>query len=405
LSANADEATDFELGKKAFNNGQYLQALDYFNLSMESGNKTISLTYNIAVTYYKLEQYEESQKYFNKIINNKKMTALVEYNLGLIELKLNNEVNAITLFKKVHKKTKNSKLKSLAKKQLHQLDIKISEKTNRRLKSRVAVIAGHTDNVSNISTGTASGKADNFKLVAAKIEGAFSNSFDQGISAKIRYFSQRYSVEKQFDFNEVEGKISYNFIIGTYKNNISLFTKQSELSQKPYQTISGVEGKFKNNLSTKDYLTFRFRYDDISDDSQIYTYLAGSRVRARVDYQLISKNMLNRFWYQFESNDRDDELIKYSYSPQRHLFRYKYQLRFSTHWKLRAAVEYRKSFYPDKPTIKREDDRYRFITTLEYKFNKAWDIQGVYEYRDNQSTSIRYAYKRNVSLVNLNWRY
>jgi len=221
----------------------------------------------------------------------------------------------------------------------------------------------------------------------------------------VRYYSQVYSIEKQFDYNEIEGKVAYNFINGTYKNTVSIFSKQSDLSKKSYQTTSGIDVKFRNKLNKKDYLSFRFRYENITDDSISYSYLAGTRERFRVDYQLINKNSLNRFWYQFEVNDREDELNKYSYSPTRHMFRYKYQLKFNVNWKLRAALEYRKSFYPDKPSIKREDDRYRVITTLEYKFSRAWDIQGVYEYRDNQSTVKKYAYKRNVYFVNLNWRY
>jgi len=408
LSISANDIDNFELGKKAFNNKFYTKALEYFDLSKSSGVTSISLTYNLAVTHYKLENYEQSRIYFNEIRENPKMTRLVEYNLGLIELKLSNDKDAIELFSKVYNNTENNKLKSLSKRQLDNLNHKVIEKKPQRIKSRVAILAGHTDNVSNISTGIASGKADNFNVIAANLRGALTNSFDQGLTARLRYYDQNYSVEKQFDYKEIGLKVAYNFITGTYKNNVGLIVRESDYGDKPYQTITGIDAKFRNKMKNNNILMFRLRYEDIKDDSQRYTYLAGTRQRYRVDYQLRknkNKNKnVNRFWYQLELNDRDD-LSFVSYSPTRHTFRYSYQLKFYNHWKLRAGIEYRKSSYPDKPKIMREDDRFRFLGTLGYKFSKMWDIQGVYEYRDNQSTAPKYVYKRNVYFVNLNWRY
>ncbi|MFV1982824.1 MAG: hypothetical protein ACC657_04725 [Thiohalomonadales bacterium] len=404
LSIGANDIDNFELGKKAFNNKHYTQALEYFELSKNNGITSISLTYNLAVTYYKLENYEQSRIHFNEIREIPKMTLLVEYNLGLIELKLNNNKKAIELFSKVYKNTEKNKLKSLSKKQLDNLNHHVAGKKPQRIKSRVAILAGHTDNVSNISTGIASGKADNFNVIAANVRGALTKSFDQGLTARLRYYDQSYSVEKQFDFKEIGFKIAYNFITGSYKNNIGLIIKESDYGNNPYQTITGIDAKFRSKMKNNNILMFRLRYEDIKDDSQRYTYLTGTRQRYRVDYQLRKNKQVNRFWYQFEMNDRND-LSFVSYSPTRNTFRYSYKIKFYKHWKFRAGIEYRKSVYPDKPKIKREDDRIRYLGTLGYKFSKMWDIQGVYEYRDNQSSFSKYTYKRNVYFVNLNWRY
>ncbi|MFV2060233.1 MAG: hypothetical protein ACC653_06075 [Gammaproteobacteria bacterium] len=396
---------DFDFGKKAFKKQNYQQALQFFEQAKSNGIDSISLTYNLAVTHYKLENYKQSQVYFIEIQKIPRMTNLVKYNLGLIELKLNNNKQATEFFNYVYHNTKKTKLKSLSKKQLELLGYQFKKKNKHRIKSRVAILVGHSDNVSSISTGTASGKADNFNVYAAKLEAAITNSFEQGLTARVRYYSQVYSVVKQFDYDEIEAKIAYNFINGHYRNNIALFSKQSDLSSNSYQTTIGIDAKFKGNVSRTDYFTFRARYEDISDDSKKYTYLVGTRQRYRVDYQFKNNHNINRFWYQFETNDRKDDFIKYSYSPLRHTIRYTYELKFYKHWRWRAGAEYRKSFYPDKPLIFREDDRIRYLTTLDYKFSKMWDIQGVYEYRDNQSTVDKYVYKRNVYFVNLNWRY
>jgi len=406
LVVSASEKNDFELGKKAFNNNNYQQALDYFERTRNNGTQSVSLTYNLAVTHYKLKQYEQSRLYFNDIRSKPEMTSLAEYNLGLIAMKLKNNEQAIVLFKSVYKNTSKSKLKVLSKKQLENLNYKIKKKKSQRVKSSVSVLAGHSDNVSSRSDQTASGKADNFNVYGAYLRFALTDSFSQGITAKLRYYSQVYSVEKQFDYAETEATIAYNFLSNTYRNRLALFLKKSDLDSQSYQSITGFDAKFRNKISNGDYLTYRLRLEDISnDDANLrYDYLTGTRQRYRIDYKSKNKKSFNRFWYQLELNNRTDTAIT-SYSPTRHTIRYTYQLKFYNHWKFRAGVEYRKSIYPDKPTKTREDDRIRYLGLLEYKFSKRWKLQGAYEYRDNQSTDPSYTYDRNVYFANLNWYY
>jgi Tfp pilus assembly protein PilF len=404
MSIYAAETDDFELGKKSFNNKNYNKALEHFENTIKVSPDSISLTYNIAVTHFKLENYDRSQFYFNKIVNNPKMTSLVEYNLGLIELKLNNKDKAKDLFTKVYNNTTKTKLKSLSKKQLKKLNYTVKKRESKKLKSSVWVATGYTDNVSSISTGTASGKADSFNIYAAYVKGALSNTLNRGLTAKLRYYTLLYSVENQFDFSELELNTSYNFLEGRYKSNVTLLIKKSDLGGKSYQSTTGVDAKFRNRLSKGNYLTVRARLENITDDSKIYTYLEGSRQRFRINYRIINKNHTNRFWYQYELNDRKDTFLT-SYSPQRHFLRYTYKLRFSGSWKLNAGVGYRKSNYPDKPTKTREDDRLRYLLSVENKFASNWYVRGGYEYRDNQSTDKKYTYIRNVYFVNVKWRY
>jgi len=189
MSLYAAETDDFELGKKAFNNKNYKTALEYFEKTKKISPESISLIYNLAVTHFKLENYKKSQEYFNQIRSNPKMTSLVEYNLGLIELKLKNKNKAKELFENVYSNTSKAKLKKLAKKQLKKLNYKTKKSKSKKLKSSVWVATGYTDNVSSISTGTASGKADSFNIYAAYVKGALSNTLNRGLTAKLRYYS------------------------------------------------------------------------------------------------------------------------------------------------------------------------------------------------------------------------
>ncbi len=404
LALSANKLNDFELGKKAFNNKHYKKALSYFKRSKVKGVKSISLTYNLAVTYFKLGNYPQSRVYFNQIRINPRMTSLVDYNLGLIELKLNNKNQAIILFDKVYKNTTKNKLKTLAKRQLSNLNYNAFSSASHKIKSRVSLVAGYSDNVSSISTGMASGTADSFNIITAYINTALSNSFYDGVTAKLRYYSQLYTVEKRFDFNEFELNMAYNFRRGQYKNNISFLLKKSELGSNSYQSVTAIDAKFKNKINRYNYLTYRIRVENITDDSLRYSYLEGSRQRYRIDYKLKGDNYFNRFRYQYEVNDRTDT-VSTSYSPQRHTFRYTYQKKFYYNWKLLAAVEYRKSYYPEKPTVTREDNRVRYLAAIDYQFSKDWDLRAAYENRNNKSNDPVHRYNRNVYALNLNWRY
>ncbi|VAW97864.1 hypothetical protein MNBD_GAMMA22-374 [hydrothermal vent metagenome] len=406
ISSIAYSATvndNFDLGTKAFINKYYPQALQYFQAAKDNGLKTISLTYNIAVTHYKLENYKQSQIYFNQIRSNPKMQHLVDYNLGLIALKLKNTKQAISLFSDVYNTTQNKKLRMLAKKQLKNLNISIST-TPRKIKTRVTLTKGFTDNVTSIATGAASGQSDDFSIIAASIEGALSNTLNRGITAKLRFFYQDLTQFNQFDFRDTELNLKYKFLYAGYLNYVSTFVKKSSLNNLSYQSKLGLEAKAKNRIDNNHAIYYRYRYESIQEDSARYSYLSGSKHQIRVNYQLKLKNSVNQFRYQYEINNRNDTLTR-SYSPQRHSFRYSYSFRFLHDWKSKTYIEYRKSIYPNVATQNRDDDRIRFYTALAYKLTKKWNIQGRYEYRDNQSTDSTYVYTRNVYYFDLNFKY
>jgi len=406
ISNSADEMNDFERGKEAFNNELYQQALEYFVKSKDIGSESLSLTYNLAVTHYKLEHYEQSRIYFNEIRDNAKMTSLVEYNLGLIELKLNNKKQAITLFKKVLKETTKNKLKLLSKKQLKKLNYKnLRNSKPSAIKTRASISNGSTDNVTNIANGRASGESDTFTIVTASINAALTNDFKRGLSTGLRYFNQNLSKFNEFDFNETELKVKYNFTSESYRNYVSTFFRKSNLNSKAYQVKSGLEAKFRNKIDNKNWITYRYRYENIKEDSSRYLYLSGSKQQFRVDYRLkYSSKSTSKFRYQFETNDRNDTAIR-SYSPQRHSLRYSYSVKFFDSWRSKTDIEYRKSDYPNVATQNRNDDRVRFLTALSYKISKKWNVQGRYEFRDNKSTDTNYIYKRNLYYLDLSFRY
>jgi len=403
FSISADEKDAFDLGKKAFDNNQYQLALVYFKQAKNNGLDTVSLTYNVAVTHYKLEQFEQSKIYFNKIRSNPKMTSLVEYNLGLIELKLNNNKMAVELFNNVYQNTSKKKLKSLAKKQLKKLNVTVKNKSKNKVKARLSIGNAFTDNVTSISTGTASGEADSFTVLVASIEGALTNTFKQGITAKVRYLNQNYSKFDQYDYSDTEFNVKYNFINGSYENYIVAFTRKSNLNSKSYQTRTGFEAKLKNLINKKKSLIYRYRYEDITEDQNRYLYLSGYRQRFRVGYFVKGNKNTNRIWYQIEVNDRNDTLTR-SYSPTRHTLRYSYSLALTTKWKSRTDLEYRYSDYPNVAIQDRQDDRIRFLTGISYKLSKSLKFRGRYEYRNNASTDPTYVYKRNVYYFDLKFK-
>lgn len=121
--------TSFDNGVKYFKKKEYKSAIKHFTKARSLGMKSSVLTFNIAVTYYRLGSYKYSETNFKQLTRDKKFKQIAYYNLGLIAEKKKNKKSAISWYKKSVAYNKDSDIAQLA-------DSKLNKLLNRKKKNQ-----------------------------------------------------------------------------------------------------------------------------------------------------------------------------------------------------------------------------------------------------------------------------
>jgi len=74
----------YELGNEAFDQGNFEKAIKYYNDTLESGNNSDKVMYNLSICYFEIGDYNSSIELANKIISSddKIMSNLSLFNRG-----------------------------------------------------------------------------------------------------------------------------------------------------------------------------------------------------------------------------------------------------------------------------------------------------------------------------------
>lgn len=96
--AASDTQELFKQGLKAFNNGNYEEALGFFDKSIAQDSEFVDGYYNKGVVHYQLKQYNEALKAFNTVLQKNPNDFAARYNLGLVYKKSNQSDKAIAAF-------------------------------------------------------------------------------------------------------------------------------------------------------------------------------------------------------------------------------------------------------------------------------------------------------------------
>jgi hypothetical protein len=407
----ADSQDAFNKGAEYFDQGGYASAVKSFEKLESQGVKSPALYYNLASSYYMLGDYEKAEKYFNKVRQYKDMRSLAEYNLGLTSLKQNDKKSAQKWFSSVVKNSKDKKLVALAE---NKLKTKRSQKpsswVNKKWTAYVSGSLGYDDNVNFAPLGITSEKSDTFSEIVASVDYLFAGDRKNGWLGEAYFYNLNYLNEDLYDEYEFGAGIKKNLTLGKkWQTKYGFDMSKINYAGEDYQTIARLSAEARNSFSRNERLYFRYSYEDINSDKNIFDYLAGWRQKFRAGYRLFHKQDHIRLYYELELNNRDDLTIatggandgQYSYSPTRHTLRGRYTSILSAHWHLIGDLSYRASDYPTTPNQNRQDDRFRAAAYADYRFSRDLKLRAKVDYTDNRSTENIFAYKRTVYSLGL----
>ena len=85
----------FEDGNSAYNEGNYEQALTFYNSVVESGMESAALYYNMGNTYYKMKDYPKSILYYEKALKLDPSNEDIKTNLEIANLAIVDKITPI----------------------------------------------------------------------------------------------------------------------------------------------------------------------------------------------------------------------------------------------------------------------------------------------------------------------
>ena len=398
----ASAETDFNQGVKFFRSGDYASAVVKFKSASEQGLNNVSLYYNLASSYYKLNRFESSKKYFKQVSLFANMKDLADYNLGLIALKQNNKDKARLYFSSVSQFGTDQKLVKLATKKLSGLG-----KKSKLLQVYLSANVGYSDNVDSTPDDIAAGISDTYYDVFLSVESLIYGQRKDGWLVEASLFSLDYIDNDNYDESQLSFGVKKEQKLSDWDTAVAINLEKNTLAGDDYLSTLKLEFKARKSLSKNTRMYFRYRYEDIESEDLIYDYLEGSRQRARVEYRAYNTKNIKQIYYELELNSRgylvstDDA---YDYSATRHTLRGKYTHLLNKKWRLNGDLSYRFSFFPVSDTVDRQDDRWKLAVSANYRINKTFKWVSKLQFINNVSTVDRYNYDNfifNVGLTKL----
>lgn len=389
-TAAAAPAADWEAGKQAFGDGDYVTALTFFEAARDAGMDTPAVHYNIAVSQYKAARYRQSAQTFAMIGQRfPAMRGLAEYNLGLVSLRLGNEPDARRHFLRAWESSPDyPEIRVLASRQLRELEA--SAPPASRWRGALGLRAGHDDNVAlrdeaglPLGTTTESPMADFFAIVQGPWDQGSGIRFDASV------YSVKYFDADEFDQTEVRGAVFYDWRPNAWRLQIGAHAAASTLGGDSFDRKAGAHALVARDLGPDAVIDLRYTYDDVSDADVIFAGIKGDRQLVELRYRWYYGGHRVQLRYARETNDRLDPAV----SPERNRLSVDYAFRPARGFGYEAGIDVRNSEF-DQLATPREEDLLTIWGALTYGFAEQWTAVLDYRVADNDSTDPTYSYDR-----------
>jgi tetratricopeptide (TPR) repeat protein len=397
VAAAASPAADFDAGNRSFNQKNYRQALEYFKRAESGGMRDARLDYNLGSVYYRLGQYANSKRYFEKLGGHPNLGALAYYNLGLIEHRTGDSASAIELFEKSAQTTQDANLKALANRQIETL----ADQQQKNWFAFVSASYGYDSNITLLPSTAASDESGDFLQTLALAEWTLQDNKTDSIHVSAMYLSSDYIDSSSFDDDSLTLGAEYRDRIDEWKLSYLIEFGRSTFSGEDYLATTGLVVGARTALSEQRELRLRLTLEDISDRSNEFDFLDGSRSALSASYRIKVEQREYRFEYDLEFNDRKNTATE-SFSPTRHRARFRYFDRITDRVEIGAAIEFRESDYKSVPAQDRNDERTRVRLEGKYRLDPTWTTQAELTYTDNESSDKTSEYHKYQVVVSIN---
>lgn len=388
--AEESHDTAFEYGVKAFSQGEYKKAAEFFEASRKAEDKSLALYYNLGVSYFKLKNYSEARKNFKLLTSESNLAPLAHYNLGLVALKGSDKQTAKKHFQITFRTAKEVKLRQLAKIQLDN-----SAGPKRKIWSGFfSVAGGYDDNVAlNIdNTVEASDIKDEFVEVIGGASAQLAGTRANGLQLSSTIYSKRYREVKEFSFDNLRIGPEMDRKIGKWNTTLKGFVDWGFIDGNLFESIFSAEITGNRKIHNKLSLRLRYRLSRINASSA-YESQSGTRHRLISEIRSNINNIFTRLGYTLELNNRNDLSF-----PTRHSIYFSANRNLTNILNTELTCQYRYSNYKN---INRNDRR--FWLTFKLYRDIPWKLRlfGKYDFIKNSSNIDQSDYTSNIISIGI----
>ena len=404
----------FQQGLDAFRVGEYQRALNHFHALQNTGYRSASLNYNIAVTYFKLGRLLEARVRFQALISEPSFQWLATYNIASIDKKHNHVEEAAIGFQNVVQQSDDEDLAFLAFQQLQSLSgtspiLTRSEQAGPWIGS-IGVALGYDDNVidpTNLdSSDTGGGYSETIASTTKKWGDWSIDSFA---------YLARYDGVDEYDIDLLNIGINRAFHLDGWRLSTGLEAERSAVGGDDYLSQWALEVSGQHTLAANlDKLTLRYKYSESRSLSDEFDAFAGDAHRVDIEYyKTLSSGFNWQLRYDLHIDNRADEqdLNTFnSYSAIRNGIRGRWVWR-QGNWEYTASLGFRHSYYQDENILasgvneRRIDQRAQAKLLLSYQLPYQWNVDMELSYSDNESSLEEYTYHRGMVSTGLHWSF
>jgi len=409
-SASAAGTTEYESGVQAFKAGHYGQALQHFEAARRQGNASANLTYNLAVTCYKLKRYDQSERLFRQLKGNPRYRDIARYNLGRIAMRRGNATVAARRFREVRRTSHNEKLRYLAGEALKKLGY--SQASGTPAKDWLVLLnagGGYNDNplaFPGTQQAPVNAKSDSFMEFLGYGQKYLDGRSGHGLRLYGFAFTKQYMSTSIVDVTLASIGLARENTYGDWQYEYGGNIGHSQVDG--HTLTNRLQGDFRlarsfgeNKLS----LTYRPAYHDAGGH---YSYLNGWQHKVDLRWRRRIGNLRWTARYRFEYNSRDNlktATTYLSFSPLRNAILLEADWHVMPDLTLTAGGKYSHSDYSGTNRLtdvdgvfkvkKRKSNRIEGWIKGEYEFTPHWRLRAEYDYtRDNENLKL-YDYSSN----------
>lgn len=428
-SSSLAAGTQFEQGRQAFKAGNYEAALEHFNLAWGEGNNSATLSYNRAVTYYKLGQLEPAKTAFSTLLVNSKWVHLARYNLGRIAEQEGHYQKAYVWYSKVDERANNAKLQRLAKERAEALEEyapKRFQSTPPAPKTSAALLSiGYTydDNATGLAeelSSQISDASDMYLRTFAYGHKYLNGQKNEGVKLYGLAQMRRFQTYNSFDTSVFGLGVTYetnmrqiDWDFGVRTTNIS--TSAGQLANK-FSFLSSGAKKLGPGRLQADYQSSYYLADEL------YKHLNGWQHSAKLSWQQKFGRVVLAPTLSWETNRRSNKSLDanesrnerfYSYSPTKLGLHANLRWELNTQWRLYSKLGWSNATYSEENRHNdlggeekqqaREYTRTEYMVGARYAFVDNWAVKTEYSHTGNSDVFDLYTYDKNAFGVKLEY--
>jgi tetratricopeptide (TPR) repeat protein len=378
-SATAPE--QFQLGRQAFEAGNFLAALESFEAAAATGMSGPAVHFNIGVCAYRLGRLARAEQAFREVALSPAMSALAHYNLGLVAVAADRRTDAARWFARVEKESSDERLRALARAQLRE----IVPPAERNWSAYASLDVGYDDNVALISESDVlgvSGTSDTF--VEALLSGSTSIAYPWRFDASIGVLD--YQELDDFDQISTSASARYRRRVGSWNAETLFQGTFTTLDGDAFQHKRMVALQASRALTDNWRVRTRYRYGDL-DGLGDFKGLDGRRheLDARAAWRGGPWDLA--IDYRFDATEYRNQAL----SLHRHEMAVNVQRQLKEGWAVEAQVALDRSRYDRGNT----EDRNEWELAISRELSSRWRAVVRYGHANNNADRFEFDYRRN----------